>query len=101
VQTRDWKYVRSDPHALIDVEPGSLPEVPAELAAKLVREELYDLNAENGEARNVAQQHPEVVAEMRELLLIHLAAEAETKGTVPGEVDPEMKLRLKALGYGG
>jgi arylsulfatase A-like enzyme len=101
VRTRDWKYVRSDPYALIDVEPGSLPEVPAELAAKLVREELYDLNAENGEARNVAPRHPDVVAEMRELLEIHLAAEAETKGTLPGEVDPEMKLRLKALGYGG
>jgi arylsulfatase A-like enzyme len=101
VQTRDWKYIRSDPYELIDVDPGSLPEVPAELAAKLVREELYDLNAENGESRNVAQQHPEVVAELREIFEIHLAAEAETKGTLPGSVDPEMKLRLKALGYGG
>jgi arylsulfatase A-like enzyme len=101
VRTRDWKYVRSDPLALIDVDPGSLPEVPAELAAKLVREELYDLNAENGESRDVARRHPEVVEELREIFEIHRAAESATKGTVPGEVDPEMKLRLKALGYGG
>jgi hypothetical protein len=86
---------------LIDVDPASLPQVPSELAAKLVREELYDLTAEKGESRNVAQQHPEVVAELREIFEIHLAAEAATKGTVPGVVDPEMKLRLKALGYGG
>jgi len=101
VQTRDWKYVRSDPHELIDVDPGSLPEVPAELAARLVREELYDLNAENGESRNVARQHPDVVAELRAIYERHLADEAASKGTLPGAVDPEMKLRLKALGYGG
>jgi arylsulfatase A-like enzyme len=101
VQTRDWKYVRSDPYELIDVDPASLPEVPAELAARLVHEELYDLNAENGESRNVVKQHPDVVAELREIFEVHLAAEAETKGTQPGVVDPEMKLRLKALGYGG
>jgi arylsulfatase A-like enzyme len=101
VQTRDWKYIRSEPYELIEFDRVSLPEVPAELAAKQAGEELYDLNAEKGESRNVAHQHPEVVAELREIFEIHLAAEAATKGTVPGVVDPEMKLRLKALGYGG
>ena len=49
--------------------------------------------------RNVAREHPDVVAELREIFEIHLAEEAATKGTQPGVVDPEMKLRLKALGY--
>jgi arylsulfatase A-like enzyme len=100
VQTRDWKYVRSEPHAIIDVDPGSLPEVPEELTASLVREELYALGAVTGEKRNVARRHPEVVESMRALLERHLEAERAAAPSLPVGADPEMKLRLKSLGYG-
>jgi len=99
VQTRDWKYVKSEPHPVIDVEAGSLPEVPEELAASLVREELFDLAAAAGEKRNVVRQHPEVVGKMRELLQRHLEAERAPVPSVPAGVDPETRLRLKSLGY--
>jgi arylsulfatase A-like enzyme len=100
LQTRDWKYVRSDPHPIIDVEPGSLPDVPEELAATLVHEELYDLEARLGEQRNVARQNPGVVEEMRVLFQRHVEAEPGDVPSAPAEMDPEMKLRLKSLGYG-
>jgi arylsulfatase A-like enzyme len=100
VQTRDWKYVKSEPHRLIDVTPGLVPEAPEELTALLVREELYHLAGPSGEKRNVVEQHPEVVEEMRALFERHLEAERGSAPSVPADVDPEMKLRLKSLGYG-
>ena len=100
VQTRDWKYVKSEPHPLMDVAPGSLPEVPEELQASLVREELYHLTGPSGEKRNVVRQHPDVVKEMRALFEWHLEAERGAAPPVPVDVDPEMKLRLESLGYG-
>jgi arylsulfatase A-like enzyme len=100
VQTREWKYVKSEPHPIIDVAPGSLPEVPDELKASLVREELYHLTGPTGERQNVVRQHPEVVAEMRALFEWHLEAERGAALSVPVDVDPEMKLRLESLGYG-
>jgi arylsulfatase A-like enzyme len=101
VQTRDWKYLRSDPHPVMDVDPGSRPEVPQELVAELVREELYHLSGRSGEKRDVAKQHPDVVEELRALFERHLEAERVAAPSVPAEVDPEMKLRLKSLGYSG
>jgi arylsulfatase A-like enzyme len=100
VQTRDWKYVKSEPYPLLDVAPGSLPEVPDELKASLVREELYHLAGPSGEKLNVVRKHPEVVEEMRALFEGHLEAERGVVPSVPADVDPEMKLRLKSLGYG-
>ena len=100
VQTRDWKYVKSEPYPLIDVAAGSLPEVPDPLKASLVFEELFHLAGPSGEKRNVAQQHPEVVEEMRALFEGQLEAERGAVSSVPVEADPEMKLRLKSLGYG-
>jgi arylsulfatase A-like enzyme len=99
LQTRDWKYVRSDPHPVMDVDPASRPEVPEELTAKLVHEELYDLNSKAGENRNVANRHPDVIEELRALFERYLEAERAAAPSVPAEVDPEMKLRLKSLGY--
>ena len=98
VRTRDWKFVRSEPHRIIDVAPGSVPEIPVELARTLVREELFDLTADDGEQRNVIAERPEVAAEMRARLQRHLDSErAETSEVQP--LDPEMKLRLESLGY--
>jgi len=99
VQTREWKFVRSDPHPLLDVSPGSLPAVPDALAAVVVREELYHL-AESGDARNVLEEHPDVAAELRAILRQHLDAEQSQEPAPSLDVDPEMKLRLESLGYG-
>jgi arylsulfatase A-like enzyme len=101
LQTRDWKYVRSDPHPVMDVDPDARPAVPEELKAKLVHEELYDLSSKAGESRNVAKQHPDVLDELRALFERHLEAERGAAPPVPVDVDPEMKLRLKSLGYSG
>jgi arylsulfatase A-like enzyme len=98
VQTRDWKYVRSEPHSVMDVSPGSLPEVPAELTKRLVHEELYHLTGRSGEKRNVARDHPDVVKRMRALFERYVEDE-RVVSSVPAEADPEMKLRLKSLGY--
>ena len=77
---------------------------------KLVRsvdgstEELYDLESDPGETRNVAADHPEVVAEHRALLEAHLARGARLAlrpesqdGTA--ELGDELRERLEALGY--
>ena len=100
LQTRLWKYVRSDPYPMIDLEPGSLPEVPEELAATLVREELFELEARTGEKKNVARQNPAVVEEMRALFQRHVEAERGDVPQAPRQMDPETKLRLESLGYG-
>jgi arylsulfatase A-like enzyme len=100
VRKGDWKFVRTDPHALMDVAPGSLPAVPDELAAVVIREELFHLGA-SGDDLDVLRQYPEVAAEMRELLRRYLDAEPVRAPVAPPEVDPEMKLRLESLGYGG
>jgi len=100
VQTREWKYLKTEPHALMDVAPGSLPKLPEDLAASLVHEELYHLSDPSGGNLNVARKYPEVVEEMRALLQSNLEAERGIAPSVPAEADPEMKLRLKSLGYG-
>ena len=99
VRTRDWKYVKSEPYPLMDVSPGSLPEVPDALKASLVHEELYHLAGPSGEKSNVARKHPEVVEEMRAIFEGYLEGERVVP-SVPANVDPEMKLRLESLGYG-
>jgi len=49
IQTRDWKYVLSEPHPILDMAPGSTPEVPEALVRRLVHEELFHLAATSGE----------------------------------------------------
>jgi choline-sulfatase len=100
IQTREWKYVKSEPYPIIDVDPGSLPEVPEKLKAQLVFEELFHLAGPSGEERNVARQYPEVVERMRALLQRYLEEERAAVSSVPLEADPETKLRLESLGYG-
>jgi len=100
VRRGEWKFVRTDPYPLLDVAPGSLPAVPDELAEQVVREELFHLGA-SGDGRDVLRKYPEAAAEMRELLRKYLDAERVRAPSVPPEVDPEMKLRLESLGYGG
>ncbi len=58
VRSGQWKYLKADAHfhkyAVEDDRP--------------VEEELYDLESDLGESRNLAKVHPEKVAEMRRLM---------------------------------
>jgi arylsulfatase A-like enzyme len=58
VRSGQWKYLKADAHfhkyAVEDDRPAE--------------EELYDLESDLGESRNLAKVHPEKVAEMRRLM---------------------------------
>jgi len=75
VETGRWKYVRAP------------------------RPELYDLQADPKEQRDVSQQYPRIAA----TLSAHLEAMNLLKGDEPkpGKIDPETLERLQALGYVG
>ena len=60
------------------------------------RSEIYDLVADPGERKNVAQESRRVLADMRKAIEAHPAEFA-----LPTAVDPEEAARLAALGYLG
>lgn len=62
------------------------------------RVQLFDLRKDPGETTDVAAQHPEVVARLRDLVERNLGVEA---GAVDaqGVVGPQVLEKLKALGY--
>jgi arylsulfatase A-like enzyme len=66
--------------------------------------ELYDLESDPGEERNVVAEHPDVAAEMDALLdelVRRWEAQAGSSETVPVPLDPEELDRLASLGYIG
>jgi arylsulfatase A-like enzyme len=62
---------------------------------------LYDLARDPGETRDVAAEHPAVLAELRRTLAAWERKNAVPSGTrsVPPKVDEESLERLRALGY--
>jgi len=81
------RSARSATHKLLlDVESG---------AAR-----LYDLTADPGEQRDIADEQPELRARLVDELLRHLAAAADAALEVEtGAVPEELRERLKELGY--
>jgi arylsulfatase A-like enzyme len=85
--TRRWKYFRS------------------EYGRGAARESLYDLERDPFELEDVAGEHPEVLARLREELSKQLASrEARGREVGAGEAmlaptDPEFSEQLRALGY--
>ena len=75
VRTPHWKYIRA-------------PEES---------DELYDLDADPGELRNVLGQQPEVAAALRSLIETHVAT---LPGAAPAPpLSEETRQALRALGY--
>ena len=78
-----WRTVIEEPFKLV-----ASPEIDYAM--------LFDLEADPGEERNLAEQHPEVVARLRALL----AARATAPGAPALEVEGKILEQLKSLGYG-
>jgi arylsulfatase A-like enzyme/Flp pilus assembly protein TadD len=64
------------------------------------RAELYDLETDPRETRNVADEHPDVAAKLREALLAHYARGGELRQET-ADVDPLVREQLARLGYVG
>ena len=68
--------------------------------------ELFDLAEDPGERRNIAEEHPEITARLRQELTAHLQQQEEYRQSLASSGDSEMttlddrmKNRLRALGY--
>jgi len=99
------------------LEGGSLPPLPAvselgwrwrvsadpfALILERDRAELFDLASDPGEKLDLAQERPEVVAELRAFLDAHEAAGKPVSGGAEAAkpLDDALRERLRALGYG-
>lgn len=63
--------------------------------------ELFDVLADPGEQRNVADQHPEVAERLRDLVERWTVASLGLAAPIADDIDPETLAQLEALGYGG
>ena len=64
-------------------------------------EELYDLNLDPGETRNVATSHPDVARKFREEVLRFRRIQMAKRSTIVEgvEIDDELREQLRSLGY--
>jgi arylsulfatase A-like enzyme len=93
-----WRLERREPHPLYDVGPAGQPDLSGALAGRVRGEELYDLEAPDGESRNVIAAHRELAAELGALLDAEQGRERAAAPLV--ELGNEERLRLESLGYG-
>lgn len=67
VRDAHWKLHFPHSYATLDGKPGGLDGSPAPYTNKKIGRELYDLRADPGETKDVASEHPEVVAHLEKL----------------------------------
>jgi arylsulfatase A-like enzyme len=97
VSADGWKYVRfsrksrSSRRATHDRTSGG----------HYYGEELFHLDEDPGETRNLAEAEPQKLAEMRALLVAREQAMGEGFVTQELELDADTERQLKALGYLG
>lgn len=92
VQVGDWKLV-DNPDGVLPVCFAGVPEDFYPIAEV----ELYNLREDPGETVNLASQHPEKVAELREL--IRQRFDSLPRNIEQQEIPEELKQELEALGY--
>lgn len=63
--------------------------------------ELYDLDSDRGEQRNVAAEHPEQVQRLRSLIARRFASLDADSAPERQEIPDDLRRRLEALGYVG
>lgn len=99
IRTERWKYVRTEPHPLLDETRETA--VPASVRRRARSERLHDLDAQAGDAFNVIGIHPGVARRLRsELAAVRPAEDAggDDEGSASGLVlGKEMKARLEAV----
>ena len=83
-----WRMVRLAPWKLVHI-PGR-PEG---------EDLLFHLERDPGETLDVADSHPQVLAELREHLRVYLEEDEANPRAAPGQLEPEEIERLRALGY--
>jgi arylsulfatase A-like enzyme len=96
VRKGKWKYV----HNPCRVRPADVPYCyhPG-TGFDLEVAELYDLDADPGETRNIAAAHQDVVGELAGLLESWVGAQGTPHADEPAAHDSETVKELKALGY--
>ena len=72
------------------------------MTSEEIREELYDLDADPGETRNLATEESEILLELRGRLREWIEEQEATAAPVPDrELTPAEIKRLESLGYLG
>ncbi|MCC7064619.1 MAG: sulfatase [Planctomycetes bacterium] len=67
VRNAQWKLHFPHTYASLEGKPGGLDGSPGSYTNKQIGRELYDLRADPGETKNVAAEHPEIVAHLEKL----------------------------------
>jgi len=91
-----WKYLVTEPHPLFDRPDHESPE---ELARRFHRRELYDIEDDPSEARNLADDEPEMALLYAQRLAEYLAITDEGVGPDAFRPTAEHLEKLRALGY--
>jgi hypothetical protein len=92
--------VRTEAWPLFDVPADEAPKLPEAMLRDAYREELYDLTAATGDDFDVIAQYPQVAATLRAELDRRLAEAKQHAPAPAAPLDPQMRTRLEALGYG-
>ncbi len=98
VRSGRWQLIRSEPYPLFDVADETWSDLPIELLHAMWREVLVDALDESENPPDLAQQKPELTAQLRGLLDAHLEQEERLAPSIA--LDEESRLRLESLGYG-
>lgn len=99
VRAGRFQLVRTEPHPLLDVSEPLWENAPPEALEAARAEVLIDPLDESNPPRDLSREYPEVAARLRALLDARLAEDRGSSVALP--LDPQTRLRLESLGYGG
>ncbi len=64
IRDRQWKLILPHTYRTLAGKPGGTGGIPAKYESAKVELELYDMKSDREETRNVAAEHPDVVARL-------------------------------------